>query len=187
MKYIGRSNMTYEIDKVPSLLPMHQFAFFEKEEIENRIKCRKYIDEDECKKIEQLRCKAKGLTTIAYETCMIRLNEILGQNTTQFCVNHYNKLELWTEDNSPDKAQYYERKYQCIESSGIAKGKQYCLDIKKHSEGWTRQNLWNCYAKNRVNFAKEKCDAIFEGLDDTQGLLQCYGTTGVERGTEYCD
>ena len=82
---------------------MHQFSFFEKQDVVDRIKCRKYFDEAECKKIEQKRCQAKGLTTIQYEKCMIRLNTILNQNTTQFCTNHYNKLELWTENLSPNK------------------------------------------------------------------------------------
>ena len=182
MEFVGLSNITYNITKLPQLLPMHQFGFFETSEIEDRIKCRKYFDETECKKIEQKRCQAKGLTTIAYETCMIRLNNILNQNTTQFCTNHYNKLELWTENLSPDKANYYERMHNCYLLSGVEKGRRYCQDIRDHSEGWTRQNLWNCYTKNKVDFAKEKCDALFEGANDMQGLLQCYGTQGVERG-----
>lgn len=56
----------------------------------------------------------------------------------------------------------------------------------EHSEGWTQQNLWNCYTKNKVEFAKEKCDAIFDLLDDEKGRLQCYGTKGVERGYDFC-
>jgi hypothetical protein len=39
LKYKMHSNLTYPIKDVPRLLAAHQFVFFQKEELENRILC----------------------------------------------------------------------------------------------------------------------------------------------------
>lgn len=57
---------------------------------------------------------------------------------------------------------------------------------------WTQDQLFNCYRKNNVDFAKEYCEALFANQDSddedaVEKLLQCYGTQGVTKGKEYCD
>lgn len=34
------SNMTYDASELPNLIPFHQYTFFDKSEIEDRIKCK---------------------------------------------------------------------------------------------------------------------------------------------------
>lgn len=41
------------------------------------MKCKIANNEAECKKIENLRCLAKGQTTQKYEGCMININQLL--------------------------------------------------------------------------------------------------------------
>jgi hypothetical protein len=53
-------------------------VFFDKESIENRIKCKVDDNQDECKKIEVRKCLAKGITTQEYEICMIAIYTMLG-------------------------------------------------------------------------------------------------------------
>ena len=181
MEYFTRSNLTYNLTDVPKLIPMHQFTFFDKEEVKDRLKCRLYNDLKECKKIATKKCEAKGETRQKYEECMIDLNSRLGQNTTQFCVNHYNRFDIWTEELTPEEVLYYERKHSCFKTSGKPKGRQYCRDMKEYSIGWTKDNLYSCYMQNKVDYTKEKCDDIF-GTSDMQGLLKCYGASGGDPG-----
>jgi hypothetical protein len=42
-------------------------VFLDKKAVEDRMKCKIYDDQDECKKIEILKCNAKGTTTEAFE------------------------------------------------------------------------------------------------------------------------
>ena len=49
----------------------------------------------------------------------------------------------------------------CYVYAGVPKGRQYCLDMYANSDGWTIDNLFNCYVKNGVNSAKEQCQTMF--------------------------
>ena len=65
--------LNYAAEEIPRLLPIHQFVSFETEKIRDRIKCILYKDAEQCLIIEMTRCKLKGETTEAYESCMIEL------------------------------------------------------------------------------------------------------------------
>ena len=132
LKYLMHTDMTYDMELLPRLLPAHQFTYITKRDAENRLKCKVGNDEAECKKIENLRCLAKGETTQNYENCMIRINQLLQQNATEFCVNHYNKPDLWKDEMDPKYALYHQRKHDCYEFSGVPKGKAYCQDMRKY-------------------------------------------------------
>jgi hypothetical protein len=162
----------------------------------NRILCKTYGDAKQCKLTEEARCRAKGITTQAYEVCMIALYQILKQDTAQFCTNHYNTQGLWEEDLDPAKPFFYERKHQCYAEAGIPKGRAYCLDMYAHTDGWTKDNLFNCYSKNGVNSAKEQCQEMFpitesmeedEANDQAKKQLSCFGSKGVPQDKDYCD
>lgn len=56
--------------------------------------------------------------------------------------------------------------HACYEKSGIARGRQYCDDMKKYQvPAWDQDNLFNCYRKNNVDFAKEYCEYLFADQD----------------------
>jgi hypothetical protein len=107
LKYYMHTDLQYPLDKVPRLFPAHQFTFISKDEVINRMKCKIANDEAECKKIEKLRCLAKGETTQAFENCMIVMNQKLQQNATEFCVNHYNTPNIWKDEMDPKFALYH--------------------------------------------------------------------------------
>lgn len=79
---------------------------------------------------------------------------------------------------------FHRRKHSCLEKAGIPKGQQYCLDLEKYS-GWTKELLFECYRKHRVEFSKEYCDYMFKG--NNKQLIQCYGTQGVKKDEAYCN
>lgn len=83
----------------------------------------------ECKEIEELRCLYKGKNSSAYEDCRINIFNLMNQNATRFCINHYNDMNVWKDDLSPKFAEYWMRKHMCLENTGISKGRQYCDDI----------------------------------------------------------
>jgi hypothetical protein len=161
LKYYMQTDLTYPLEKVPRLFPAHQFAFLSRVDVINRMKCKIANDQTECKKIEKLRCLAKGEITQAYEVCSISMSLKLQQNATEFCVNHYNTPGIWKDEMDPRFVLYHQRKYDCFEISGVPKGRQYCLDMRTYSEGWTRESLFNCYRKYSVDFAAEYCDSLF--------------------------
>lgn len=132
LKYLMHTDLTYDMELLPRLLPAHQFTYISKSEVESRLKCKVANNEAECKKIENLRCLAKGQITQNYEKCMININQLLQQNATEFCVNHYNSLDLWKDEMDPKYALYHQRKHDCYEFSGVPKGKAYCQDMRKY-------------------------------------------------------
>ena len=71
------------------------------------MECKIYDNQDECQKIEELRCNAKGTTTEAFEVCMINLNNLLSLNATQFCVDHYAKEEMKVDSLDPSMPWYW--------------------------------------------------------------------------------
>ena len=99
------------------------------------MKCKIFFDEESCTEIETRKCLANGHTSIKYELCMIALTERLNQNTTQFCVNHYNNLPIWTEKVDPKYLQYSLRKHLCYFNTGVPYGREYCDDYFDKSDG----------------------------------------------------
>jgi hypothetical protein len=73
LKYFNHSELYYTLADLPKLLPVHIFTMITKSEIENRIRCKIYDDDLQCFEIDKKKCEAKGLSTIAYELCMIDL------------------------------------------------------------------------------------------------------------------
>ena len=51
-------------------------------------------------------------------------------NSTNLCINLYNDMDVWKDSISPKFVYYYERKYGCLEKTGVPKGKDYCNDIQ---------------------------------------------------------
>lgn len=78
LTYSYHSDLAYPLENLQTLYPFHQFTFFEKEDIEDRIACKEQNQMKECKKIEEKRCEYKGLNTTAYETCRIRIYNIMN-------------------------------------------------------------------------------------------------------------
>ena len=166
LKYKLHTNLTYPIGDVPRLLAAHQLIFFGKEEIQDRIKCKVYNSQDECKEIEVLKCTAKGNTTELFEDCMISFNSKLRLNTTEFCVNHYAKPEMKIDSLDPSMPYYWERLHGCYAKSGIPKGRAFCDDMMKYQvPAWDKDNLFNCYRRHNVDFGKEYCEHIFASMD----------------------
>ena len=125
---------------------------------------------------------------------MVTLMNVLKLHSSQFCDNHYNTPDIWTEDLDPSKPMYYERKHQCYVYAGVPKGRAYCLDMYSHTPGWTKDNLFNCYIKNGVNSAKEQCQELFPLVEDDPEVdenakkqLSCFGSKGVPQDKDYCD
>ena len=113
-----------------------------------------------------MKCNAKGNTTEPFEDCMIDLNSKLGQNTTDFCVDHYSKDEMKLDSLNPEMPYYWERLHGCYFRSGIPRGRSFCDDMMKYSvPAWDQDNLFNCYRKNNVDFGKEYCEYLFSGQD----------------------
>ena len=79
-------------------------------------------------------------------------------NSTRFCIDHYNLLKIWVGGMSPEFVDYHKQRYQCLKSTGVPYGRDYCLDINKYSLDATKQDLYACYRKHKVNFAKEFCE-----------------------------
>ena len=48
MEPIKRTNLTYNVTDIPELLPVHQFAYFDKEELDDKMACRLKEDAAEC-------------------------------------------------------------------------------------------------------------------------------------------
>lgn len=148
------------------MLAAHQFVFFTKNELEKRILCKVYDDQNECKEIEVLKCDAKGNTTEPFEQCVIELNTKLRQNTTEFCIDHYAKDEMKLDSLDPSMPYYWERLHGCYNRAGVPRGRAFCDDMMKYQvPAWDKDNLFNCYRRNNVEFGKEYCEHLFAGQD----------------------
>lgn len=77
LRYFKLSKLVYDIEEVPELLPVHYFTFFDANEIKDRIRCVYQSNTElgmrQCMKKNMKACKAKGLTTLEYEQCVISL------------------------------------------------------------------------------------------------------------------
>ena len=129
---------------------------------------------------------------------MIKIYTLLNQNASSFCLGHYLNFDVFKDNLDPKYAMYYERKYSCLEATGIPKGKEYCKAIFDHTEGWKTENLFSCYKKNQVNYADEYCKWKFNVTQAaTQGkeaedamkkeLVRCYGNKGVHKDLDICN
>ena len=186
IKYVSHSMLTYNVSDVPKLLPVHSFTYFYRKEVTDRMKCKINNDQEECLQIEKRRCESEDKTTAAYEDCMITLfDKQENKNSSAFCERHYDEdSKLWVGALSPTLEFFHRRKHACYEKTGIPLGRQYCLDLEEYA-GWTKELLFECYRKHRVEFSKEYCDYMFKG--NNRQLIQCYGTQGVKKDEAYCN
>ena len=122
VQYQFLSNMTYDLDRIPVLLPFHQYSFFDKSDIEDQIACKVMNKNKECREIEEKRCLSKPKSSQAYEDCRINIMDKMNLNSTNLCINLYNDMDVWKDDISPSFAEYYQRKYACLEKTGVPKG-----------------------------------------------------------------
>jgi hypothetical protein len=100
------------------------------------MKCKLTDVEEECYKIEDQRCNLYPETSEAHEICNLNLYERLEWNTTQYCMDHYDNLQIWTNTLNPKFVTYHERKYDCLERAGTPKGKTYCDTMDAYQPGW---------------------------------------------------
>jgi hypothetical protein len=107
---------------------------------------------------------------------MISIYTLLEQNAATFCTNHYNNFDVFKDNLDPKYATYYERKYSCLEATGIPKGREYCQAIFDHTEGWKTENLFACYRQNQVDFAKNYCQWKFD--------IKAAAAEGLEQETQ---
>lgn len=90
------------------LLPAHQFTTFDRQELEDRLACKIDKDPYECFMLEKRTCLSMGNTTKAFDDCMVPLyDDHYPLNSTQFCVDHYNLLEIWLGAMSPEFLEYH--------------------------------------------------------------------------------
>lgn len=109
------------------------------------MKCKLANVEEECYKIEDMRCNLYPETSETHEICNLNLYEKLEWNSTQYCVDHYENLNIWTNTLNPKYVLYHERKYDCLERAGTPKGKVYCDTMNEYNPGWQIENLFTCY------------------------------------------
>ena len=136
LKYKYHTFLDYNTTEIPRLFPMHQFAYFEKQSVIDRMKCKVADVEEECFNIESTRCDLYPVTTEKFERCNLALYQKLEWNQTQYCHDHYNNLEIWTNTLNPKFPLYWERKYDCLEKAGQPKGKEYCDTMNEKYDGW---------------------------------------------------
>ena len=187
IKFVNHNNMTYNMTDIPRLLPVHHFSFFDTDAIISRMRCLVYEDSNECRKIEERRCLSKGKSTVKYEECMINLylnDDDITVRADVFCDRHYKDMTIWIEKMHPDYLPYWIRFHNCKETAGVKKGRQYCQDYMAHDSGSGLEELYACYTKYNVPFAKEYCDNSFAGQPEKLNL--CYGSKGVPKGEGFC-
>ena len=51
--YSKSTNLTYDVTMLPLLIPFHQFLFFKKDQVEERMRCKIYDVEGDCMDIEK--------------------------------------------------------------------------------------------------------------------------------------
>ena len=57
-------------------------------------------------------------------------------------------------------------KYDCLKTSGVKHGSDYCRDINSHRANTTTPNFFKCYRKYGVEYSDEYCDYENGGDDD---------------------
>jgi hypothetical protein len=129
---------------------------------------------------------------------MISIYTLLKSNASNFCINHYLNYDVFKDNLDPKYAMYYQRKYSCLEATGIPKGREYCQAIFDKTEGWKTENLFSCYRKNQVDYSKDYCNWKFnitaaaaisteEETDMKKELVRCYGNKGVKIDKAICE
>ena len=104
----------------------------------------------------------------------------LTGDRVEFCKSHYKDETIWIDNLSQEYLQYYLRKHNCLAMAGLPKGKEYCEDYYTHEDSWGKDDLFQCFTKYNIDFAKEFCDDRFS--KDKFLLMQCYATKNVQRG-----
>ena len=128
---------------------------------------------------------------------MIGIYTLLKQNASSFCLSHYLNYDVFKDNLDPKYAMYYQRKYDCLEATGIPKGREYCQAIFDKTEGWKTENLFQCYRRNQVDFSEDYCKwkfnvtaAAAESAEKETAmkkeLVRCYGNKGVKMDMAIC-
>jgi hypothetical protein len=60
---------------------------------------------------------------------MISYYDKLNKDTSQFCIDHYQKEEMMDDSLDPEMSYHWERLHGCFEKSGTPKGREYCDDM----------------------------------------------------------
>lgn len=162
-------NFQYSITDMDKILPVHEFMVFSKDQVEAKMGCTLKNDPAECHNGKERFCISKGITTMEYHQCIIKLLKEEKGDPLQFCKNHFSEMQIWTGGNSPKALPYHEMKYDCLAKSGVKLGADYCRDINKYTPKATKTDLFKCYRKYGVEFSEEYCD--FMNRKDEQKLL----------------
>ena len=94
-------------------------------------------------------------------------------------------MKIWTGEKSPDELLYYKMKYDCLKTSGVKLGADYCRDINNHTANATTADLFKCYRKYGVAFSEEYCNHA--NRDNNDELIKCYETKKVPINSKYCE
>ena len=183
--YSQHSNLTYDISRVPVLIPFHQFLFFEEDQVKERMLCKLYNDEGECMDIEKAKCETKDQTSEDYELCMIDLHNKILSNATRFCVNHYAELSKWQDNLHPKYILYHQRKFNCFNTTGVPYGREYCETMMEFTPGSTKEGLFNCFRKHNVDFGLDYCLWKFDvdqAVERMLGQAEEMATTDLGEG-----
>lgn len=129
--YESRNTIIYKLSNIHDVIPVHQFMYFETEEIKDHIRC---LNDQDCVKVDYKKCQTMEVTSVEFEQCMIKVLNVgqgrrLSAETDKFCTDHYNDKSIWTGDLSPSTEAFYNRKYAC---NNTPKGKDYCLELNKN-------------------------------------------------------
>ena len=156
------------------------------------MKCKVENVEEECFNIESTRCDLYPATSEKFERCNLNLYKKLEWDQTQFCLDHYDNLEIWTNTLNPKFPLYYERKYDCLERAGQPKGLEYCDTMNEKYDGWQVENLFNCYQVNGVEFYADFCDHKFDVINlptklNKASLLYCKARSKIPKDEQFCD
>ena len=104
--YESRNTIVYKLSDIHDVIPVHQFMYFETEEIKDHIRCSNNKD---CVNVDYKKCWTMGITTVEFEQCMIKVlntkttgqGRRLSEQTDKFCADHYSNMTIWTGDLSP--------------------------------------------------------------------------------------
>ena len=139
-----------------------------------------------------MRCNSKGETSKNYEKCMIDFVEAQNLNSTQFCISHYSNKTVWKGSEIAFEGQdFYQRKHECMNLTGISLGRQYCEDVFQNNQD-SKLQLYSCFRQYQVDFGEQYCSDLFidtqtEGLNNTAAYYHCLVKQGLKHGSYHCE
>ena len=95
-------NFLFDIAHIEKILPVHLFMFFSKELLEANMACTLKNDPADCHNAKERVCISKGINTVQYHQCIIKLLQSENEDPIKFCKNHYAEMQIWTGNKSPD-------------------------------------------------------------------------------------